>query len=144
MKYSCEVIIGLPRDRVVGLFDNPDNMAKWMPGLKSHEHLTGDRGQPGFTSRLVFDQGGKQIEMTETVVSRNLPEEFSGTYETEGVKNNMVNRFFEEEPQKTRWVTETEFTFSGSMKLMAPMMKGSFKKQTEEFMDSFKRFAESA
>jgi len=144
MKYSCEVIIELPRDRVVALFDNPDNLSKWMPGLKSSEHLTGERGQPGATSRMVFDQGGKQIEMIETIVSRNLPEEFTGTFETEGVKNHLVNRFYEDEPQKTRWVTETEFTFSGKLKLMAPMMRSSFQEQTQEYMDRFKRFAETA
>jgi uncharacterized membrane protein len=143
MKYSCEVTIGLPRQRVVELFDNPDNMSKWMPGLQSFEHLSGEQGQPGATSRLVFEQGGKRMEMVETVVSRNLPDEFSGRYETKGVKNDMVNRFYEEEPEKTRWVTETEFAFTGPMKLMAPMMKGSFSKQTQEFMDRFKQFAET-
>jgi len=144
MKYTCEVTIDLPRDRVIQLFDNPDNTSKWMPGLKSFEHLAGERGQPGATARLIFDQGGKQVEMTETILSRNLPEEFVGTYETEGVKNHLVNRFYDKEPQKTRWVTETEFTFSGKMKLMAPMMKSSFKEQTQEYMDRFKKFAERA
>jgi carbon monoxide dehydrogenase subunit G len=144
MKYTCEVTIGLPRDRVVELFDNPDNMSKWMPGLQSFEHLTGEQGQPGATSRLVFDQGGKRVEMIETIVSRTLPDEFSGTYETEGVKNSLVHRFHEDGPEKTRWVSETEFEFSGKMKMMAPMMKGAFKEQTQEYMDRFRMFAESA
>ena len=143
MKYTCEITIDLPRQRVIELFDNPDNMSKWMPGLQSFEHLTGARGEPGATARLIFDQGGKQIEMTETILSRNLPEEFSRTYKTEGVENHLVNRFYEEESQRTRWVTETEFTFSGKMKVMASMMKGAFKEQTEEYMERFKNFAET-
>jgi uncharacterized membrane protein len=143
MKYTSEVTIGLPREHVIELFDSPNNLLKWMPGLQRFEHLTGEEGQPGATSRLVFEQRGKRVEMIETIVRRDLPDEFTGTYETKGVKNLVANRFYEEGPQKTRWVMETEFTFSGPMKLMAPMMKGSFSKQTKEFMDRFKEFAES-
>jgi len=29
MKYECELIIDLPRDRVIEMFDNPDNLSKW-------------------------------------------------------------------------------------------------------------------
>jgi hypothetical protein len=33
MNYTCEVVIDLPRDRVIELFDNPQNLTKWQPGL---------------------------------------------------------------------------------------------------------------
>ncbi|MEM7797967.1 MAG: SRPBCC family protein [Chloroflexota bacterium] len=39
MKYSTEVVIDLPRERVIELFDNTENMYKWQNGLKSHEFL---------------------------------------------------------------------------------------------------------
>ncbi len=47
MKYTCELIVNLPRQRMIELFDNPDNMHKWQPGLVSFEHLSGESGQPG-------------------------------------------------------------------------------------------------
>jgi len=37
MKYSVE--IDLPRDRVIELFDDADNMVKWQSGLQSFEHM---------------------------------------------------------------------------------------------------------
>ena len=142
MKYTTEIVIDLPRERVIELFDDPDNLPKWQPGLQSFEHLSGEPGRPGARSRLVFDQGGRRIEMIETITRRDLPDEFSGTYETQGVENWMTNRFIEEGPERTRWVAETEFQFSGLMRIMAFFMRGAFPKQTQEFMQNFKEFAE--
>jgi uncharacterized membrane protein len=144
MKYNCEVIINVPRERVIELFDNPDNMSQWQPGLQSFEPLSGEPGQPGAKSKLVYDMNGRRVEMVETIVTRNLPEEFSGTYETKGVKNLVSNYFYNENGDKTRWFMENEFKFSGVMMLMSFFMRGAIRKQTLEDMHRFKAFAESA
>ena len=144
MKYECEITIDLPRQRVIKLFDDPDNLSKWQPGLQSFEHISGEAGRSGAQSRLVYDEKGRRIEMVETITRRDLPDEFSGTYETKGVKNWVVNRFYENGPEKTRWVLESEFKFSGLMVLMVLVMRGAFPKQTLEFMQNFKVFAENA
>lgn len=144
MKYECELLIDLPRERVIELFDSPDNLAKWQPGLISFEHMSGELGQPGAKSRLLYDEGGRRIEMIETIVRRDLPDEFTGTYEAKGVMNWVSNRFEQEGPDKTRWITESEFQFSGFMRLMALFMRGAFPKQTQEHMQRFKEFAEAS
>ena len=141
MKYTCELTIDLPRDEVIALFDDPDNLVKWQPGLKSFEHLSGEPGQSGAKSRLVYDEGGRRIEMIETIVERNLPETFAGTYETKGVWNSVSNHFLEEDG-KTRWVMDSDFRFSGYMRLMLIFMRGAFRKQTEKTMRRFRDFAE--
>jgi hypothetical protein len=143
MKYKTELIIDLPRDRVIDLFDSSENLPKWQPGLQSFEHIDGDPGQPGAKSRLLYDMGNRKVEMIETVEKRNLPDEFSGTYEADGVWNWVSNRFYEEGQDKTRWEIETEFKFSGLMRILSFFMRGSFPKQTLETMEHFKRFAES-
>lgn len=143
MKYTTEITINLPRERVIELFDDPTNLVKWQPGLKSFEAVSGTPGQPGAKSKLVYDMNGRVVEMIETITSRNLPNEFSGTYEAKGVWNVMQN-FFYDEGQTTRWVTETEFKFSGFMALIGLLMPGSFTKETLKSMEQFKAFAESA
>ena len=35
MKYQNEIEINLPLNRVIELFDNPDNLKRWQPGLES-------------------------------------------------------------------------------------------------------------
>ena len=59
MKYTVDIIIDLPRPKVVTLFDNPDNMHKWQPDLVSFDHLSGDPGQPGAKSKLHYKMGKK-------------------------------------------------------------------------------------
>lgn len=73
IKYSRTIIIDRPIDKVVALFDNPDNLSKWMEGLLSFEHLEGEPGQPGARSRLRFRMGKREMDMIETVTERNLP-----------------------------------------------------------------------
>lgn len=144
MKYSCEVTIDAPRARVIELFDNSDNMVKWQEGLQDYEHLSGEPGQPGAKMRLGYDMKGRKVEMVETITSRNFPDEFSGTYEAKGVMNWVTNHFYEDGPDKTRWVMDTEFQLSGFMKLMGIFMRGAFPKQTQSMMNQFKAFAENS
>ena len=143
MKYTAEIEINKPIDTVIELFDNPDNMGKWMEGLQSFEHLSGTPGEPGAKSRLKFKMGKREIEMIETVTVRNLPDEFSGTYEAAGVFNIVKNKFEKISENKTKYFTENEFQFKGFMKIMAWIMPGAFKKQSMKYLKNFKQFAEN-
>lgn len=144
MKYTVDITINLPRNRVIELFDNTENLKQWQEGLQSFEHISGETGQVGAKSKLLFDMNGRKIEMIETITNRNLPHEFSGTYEAKGVVNMIENHFYELGEDKTRWVAENEFNFSGIMKIISFFMQGSFRKQTLKTMEAFKTFAENA
>jgi hypothetical protein len=141
MRYRCEVVVNVPRGKFIELFDNPAKMPKWSPGLQTFEPISGTPGQPGAKSRLVYLMGKRTIEMIETVTTRNLPDEFSGTYDANGVHNIVINHFHDE-GNATRWVLDTEFTFKGFMRLMAILMPGMFKKESMKHMMNFKKFAE--
>ena len=142
MKYRVEVVIDLPREKVVELFDNTDNLYKWQRGLQSFEHVSGEPGKPGAKSRMCFQMGKRRCEMIETITDRDLPDSFDGTYETRGVFNRVSNHFVELEGDRTRWSSDNEFRFSGFMKIIGFLMKGAFPKQSRRYMEDFKRFAE--
>jgi len=144
MKYSQEITINLPRKKVIELFDSEENLKKWQPGLVSFEHIGGKKGTKGAKSKLLFDENGRKIEMIETILVSNFPDEFSSKYEAKGVENWSENFFSETDDDKTSWRTENEFKFSGFMKIMGLLMPGSFKKQSYQFMEYFKEFAENA
>lgn len=144
MKYTVDIIIDLPRPKVVQLFDNSENMHKWQPDLVSFDHISGEPGQSGAKSKLHYKMGKREIEMIETITENGLPSSMSSTYETKGVFNIISNRFEEISEKQTRWVSENEFQFSGFMKLMGIFMKSAFPKQTLKFMQQFKTFAEEA
>ncbi|MEM1259333.1 MAG: SRPBCC family protein [Bacteroidota bacterium] len=142
MKYTTEVLIDLPREEFLKKLDNPENMKHWMRGLQSYEHLSGSPGSEGAQMNMKFKMGKRAMEMVETIIKKNLPEEFHTTYDTKGVHNIQKN-YFKEENGKTRWISESEFQFEGfGMKLMAFLMPGAFKKQSRKYADDFKNFAE--
>ena len=143
MKYSNKVEINLPRQKVIELFDNTDNMPKWQPGFISFEPISGTPGQPGAKSKLKYKMGKREVEMIETIIARNLPDEFHAKFEAKNVYNIQKNYFTEPTPGKTKWVSESEFKLSGMMKLFAWLMPGAFKKQTQKYLDLFKKFAEN-
>ncbi|HEU5179389.1 MAG TPA: SRPBCC family protein [Candidatus Polarisedimenticolia bacterium] len=142
MKYTFELEIDRPRQRVVELFDNPDNLMKWMPDLIRFEPVSGVPGQVDAQSRLTFRTPAGELEMLETVTARNLPHELSGVYETKMGVSRITNRFVES-GGKTRWIADTDFQGVGAMKLMALAMGSAIRSQTEKVMRRFKEFAES-
>jgi len=144
MKYTCTIDIDLPRDRVITLFDNADNMLKWQEGLVSFEDLDGTPGQVGATSRMRFKTGKREMEMIETITERNFPDSFAGTYEVDGVWNRVSNRFTETGAGRTHWEMDAEFRGKGIVGLMIWLAPWMFRKQTRKMMQSFKDFAESA
>ena len=142
MRFTQEIEIALPRDEMVALFDDPQNLAKWQRGLQSFEPLSGEPGQPGARSKLVFVNGRRRIEMIETITRRDLPHAFDGTYDAKGVHNIVENEFHDVAPGRTRWVAHNEFQFTGLMKVIGLLFSRSFPKQSRMFMEDFKAFAE--
>ncbi len=146
MKYTCTIDIHLPRERVIALFDDPANLKRWQPTLRSFEPLDGQSGTVGARSKLTYKnkEGGREMVMTETIIVRELPDRFAGTYTMDGVWNMVDNRFTAVSADQTRWDAEVEFKFTNPMlTLMGWVIPGMFKKQTQKFMVQFKDFAEN-
>jgi len=143
MKYTSEITINAPVDKVVELFDNPDHLSKWMKGLKSFETISGTQGEVGTKAKMMFQMGKREIEMIETITVRNLPEEFSGTYEAKGVFNIVRNKFQSLPDGKTKYISEQEFQFQGFMKIIGFLFPKAFKKQSMQYLIDFKNFVET-
>ena len=142
MNYKLEIVIDLPRERVIALLDNTDIKTRWQPDLISYSPVSGESGTVGAKSRLLYKLGRREVEMIETITERQLPDLFTCTYEANGVWNEVVNRFSESDPDKTLWSFETKFKCRGFMSIMSALMPGVFKKQSIKYMREFKQFAE--
>ena len=142
--YTSTVDIELPRDQVLALFDDPDNLVKWQKGLQSFEHMSGEPGQVGAKSKLIFLNGEQHIELIETITKRDLPDEFSGLYQWKGGSNTLVNRFTELGPDRTRWESTCTYSFeTWPLKIMGFFFPAMFQKQNQSFLDAFKAFCET-
>lgn len=142
MNYTNEITINLPREQVAELFSDPAQIKQWQPTFQTMKHISGEPGQAGAKSSMVYLEGKREMTLIETILVNNLPDEFTATYETAGVYNLQKNYFYAE-GDKTRWVSETEFKFSGFMRIIGFFMRGAFVKQSNKIMDDFKAFAES-
>ena len=144
MNFTTQITINRPRQRVVELIRNPDNIAQWQPGVQSVELIYGERDQIGARSRVVVDMKGVRLEMIETVVKHSPPDLFASAFEARGVRNLVENRFIEEDSDKTRWVMTNAFRFTGLMSLLGLFLDDVVPKQTFESMNRFKIFAEKS
>lgn len=153
MKYTVAIEIALPRERVAQLLADPAQMPKWLRGMVLHEPRSGEHGHVGTESRIVLQMGQQQIEATETITRRepadlhDIPSDSVVHFEREIVADGMWNgareRLTEAGPGTTLWESENEYRFSGlAMRLVAPVMRGSFRKQQLTHMHDFKAFAE--
>lgn len=77
-----------------------------------------------------------------TITVRNLPDEFSGTYDAKEVFNIVKNKFISLSDNETKYISEQEFQFSGFMKIIGFLMPSAFKKQSMESLSDFKSFVE--
>lgn len=143
MKFHIEIIVDISLSKLIELFENPENLKKWQPNVISFKHLSGEMGQVGAVSQIHYNMIVKKIVMKETILKRNLPEEFVILYESEGVSNTVTNNFKELGDNRTRWIMQNNFKFGGLMKYAALALKGVFRKQTEQTMERFKKFAET-
>ena len=142
MKYKLEININLPRQQVIELFDNPENMKHWQPGFRKMEVISGTPGQEGTKSLIRYHLNGRDIEMFEVITKRNLPDEFHGIYEAGNVWNEVKNYFTELDENTTKWIAANDFKLQGWQKIFSLFLSEAFKKQSYDSMECFKAFAE--
>jgi uncharacterized protein YndB with AHSA1/START domain len=153
MKYTVSIEIALPRERVAQLLADPAHLPKWLRGLVLHQPLNGTHGQVGTKSRVVMQIGNQEIECTETITRREpadlreIPREgvvhFDREIVGEGMWSAVRDRLSETGTQTTLWQSESEYRFSGLlMRLVALLMPGAFRKQSQQHMQDFRAFAE--
>lgn len=144
LEYTTEITVNLPRERVVELIDSQDNMKHWQPGFLGMTHISGEAGQEGAKYSMRYKSRGSEMEIMETILKRDFPNEFIATYDAKGVHNKQINRFVEVDANTTKWVTESYFEFGTiMMRIMAALMPGAFRKQSKKSLVLFKEWAES-
>lgn len=143
MKYTTEIIIELPRDQVIEKLDSTENFKHWQKGFVAAEHVRGTPGEEGAIMKIKYKMGKRDMELLETILKRDFPTEFHATYDTKGVVNLQQNFFEETAEGHTKWISKNEFYFTGfMMKMMGFLMPGAFKKQSCQYLENFKNFAE--
>lgn len=142
MKYQTECIIRLPIEEVISIFEDAEQLKHWQRGLKSSTLIKGENGEVGAKRRLKITLEGREISMIETITFKDLPHEWHGRYTSNGLESMQQNFFSSTTDNFTKWVSKSEFVFSGWMVLISKVLPGIFKKRSETVMKDFKNYAE--
>lgn len=144
MKYTCSIEINGSIEKVVALWEDENNFKEWQDGFESIELLEGVADAVGAKSKIIF-QGKNRMELIETIISNDLPEEKVALYEHIHMTNTQATRFESLGKNKTLYISEVHYTkFSGFMiKMIAKLFPSKFKGQSQKWMNQFKIFAEN-
>lgn len=145
MKFSGHVIINKPQDVVAKYFADPQYLGKYQDGFVSKTLESGVQGENGAVSTMYYQQGKRDMVLTETIISNQLPDRFEGFYHHKHMDNTMVCRFTPIDENTTRYDYEFEYTrVSWVMpRLMITLFPGMFRKMGEKWMQQFKEFVEA-
>ena len=143
MKYTTNIILELPRNKVIQLFEDSSLLEYWQRGLKSTKLIKGKDGEVSSKRKLKIELEGQKITMFETIIDKKLPDYWHGLYTGKGFKSTQKNYFTMVDKNKTHWKCESEFKFSGFMILVSKVLPDIFKKRSNLVMKDFKNFAEN-
>ena len=145
MKYKCRTEINSPIKKVVNLWSDENRFEKWQDGFLSIEHIEGEANSVGAKSKILSQQGKRKMELIETILSTDLPNEKKALYVHTHMTNTQTTKFESISEGRTLYISEVEYTkFNGFIpNLMAKFFPGVFKKQSQKWMNLFKMFVEN-
>ena len=144
MKHKGSVDIHQACEKVVELFLNPNHLKEYQDGFVKKELISGKPNEKGSVSKMYYQYGKRDMILTETITSNQLPESFEATYEHKHMDNTMKCTFIPLSENKTRYEYEFEYTRMDWVmpKLIAILFPGVYRKQGDKWMKQFKEFAE--
>ena len=144
MNFTCSIEIEKPIDKVIELYYNKDTLKEWQDGFISLEPLSGIPGQVGAKSKIIYKNKKHVIELIETIKENKLPDSMTALYEHIHMVNDMTTRFTRIDSNNTKVETMVGYTKFNHIipKIMALIMPGMFRKQSQKWLDQFKIFAE--
>ncbi|MFM1874314.1 MAG: hypothetical protein RL266_51 [Bacteroidota bacterium] len=143
MKFRSEIDIEKPLVELIELIQDPECTLKWLEGLRSVKHISGEYRQPGSKSRVVFDSPAGRLMITETVISNQLPDEYIIRYDGQGYISYSNYQFEKLSDARTRFIINQQIELKGALKLASGLLKGTVTRQLDRSTVSFKKFAEN-
>jgi len=142
MRYTISNIINKPLDEVIEKFKDTEGAKEWMEGLQSFSHVSGTKGEVGAETDFHFVHKGKEMTIRETILEQNFPHQIKFAYQSPMGYNEVEMLFEQLADGSTKQTNNSYFKFTGIMKFFSFLMKGMFKKQSRNYLDGFKRYAE--
>lgn len=144
MKFKASIEIDKPLEEVTSYFINPAYLKEYQEGFLRKELVSGNVGENGAISKIYYQQGKGEMELTETIVSNQLPHSFEGFYHHKHMDNTMKCTFTALSDTKTKYESEFEYVrMSWMPRLMLFLFPKMFTKPPQRWLNNFKAFVEA-
>jgi hypothetical protein len=142
MKYSISNTINTSLDKVAEELSNPDGVKYWTENLLKVEQTNGDFCDIGSTRNLYYKFRDNEMVVSETILEQNLPGQIKFVYDSK-IGRNIVELVFEElSENRVKQTSNTTLEFKGAMNFIGYCFKSILKKQSEKYLQAFKRHME--
>lgn len=139
MKFELSIEIDQPPSVVYDFMMDPENLHLWLTNFVRMEYLSGEEGTPGATSKHVYDENGRQIEMIETIVSNVENEKMVADYASEHFDMRVSNYLKPKGDHNTLLTISTEMEMkSFVLKLVGRIFRGKTEKRLAADMERLK------
>lgn len=144
MKFKGSIEINKPITLVKQLFADPSNLKEYQDGFVRKELVSGEEGENGAVSKMYYQYGKREMELTETITNNKLPDSFEAFYHHKHMDNTMKCYFKALDTERTQYDYEFEYVRINWFmpKLMAILFPSMYRKQGEKWMRQFKEFVE--
>ena len=140
--YTAQVSVNKPISTVFKTFNNSENIKKWIPEVKSFEVVSENPGKTGSVYKIVVDNQGQDITMTEKVMAFVENEKVTLFFDAEGMLKKDDYTFTEKDGITTVTLNATCQSDTYIMACIFPYFKGTFQEQDQSYLNNFKEFAE--
>ena len=141
LEHERTVVINAPAKQVFASLTDPALQRRWMSGIKEVVPLTEGGTKVGARSRIVVEENGRTMEMTDEVLEFT-PDQLL-VVRIEGEVFTVTNRFeLTAQKQTTTLKQSLSVGFHGSARFAAPFVGSSIKQKMDADLDTLQRAME--
>lgn len=138
--YTAQVAINKSVSEVFKTFNNSENIKNWIPEIKSFEAIKENPGKIGSIYKIVVENKGQEIEMTEQVIAYVPNEQVTLFFNAENMLKMDAYVFSEKAGVTTITLNSSCQSETYLMACMFPYFKGTFQEQDQMYLDNFKNY----
>jgi hypothetical protein len=143
IQYTTTITINAPLSKSWSAFLNPDTSTLWIRNLDTIVHVSGNPGEIGSVSKLLFSDNERKVEMLETITERENFKVLAFRSELESLMTIQQRVVFAGNDSQTTIDSENEVVAKGFfMRLALWGAKTSMKEQMDTSFEKFKLLLE--
>ena len=140
ISYSSEISVDKSINEAWAVMNDESKISEWLKGIKSVEHVSGEKGKVGAVTKYIFDENGTESTVIETIREIKDNEFIVMDFDMPDVMSMNYKVHFSEKDGKTNIKSETVTQGQGMiMKSMVSFMTSTMQAQEDTNMGNLKK-----